>query len=289
MLLAILLYLLAFIYPSVKGFGKNLVRRFSLPTVRVASFTCYLEYFSESGFGDDKFTKSARKDFNSSIETIYGELLPSSLTALLSEPIVMINDDDIIYDLGSGTGKIVAQFAYDTPCKRAIGIELGERRHSVASSALQQLTDHNDPNLRKGSEKIQLINADLLQVPWEKDATVLFINAFCFPPSLMVAIEARVKQSKILKYVFLCGQRFNPTMHCGTHYESYFEQSNAAAEGHNSATDDMSGEALWPFNLYPMPAPMTFSDQTEVQLYVSHDQVEKFLEKHRKRERERES
>ena len=134
-----------------------------------------------------------------------------------------------------------------------------------------------------GAKKMALLHADLLDVPWQEDATILFINAFCYPPTLMRAIEARVKgiaddnsppRRNGLKYIFLCGQRFrlDMTMALGDHYESYFASSSSShADGDAAAgTSATSSVPAWPFNLYELPAPMSFSDQTEVQLYVSH-------------------
>jgi len=231
------------------------------------------------GFGKDEFVQSSRADINEASEGTYGELLPASLTALFNEPIIRIGEDDVVYDLGSGVGKIVAQFAFETECKRAIGVELGSRRHEDASTALARMVAAGDSDeaIRVAAEKIQLISADLLDVPWDKDATILFINAFCFPPALMKELERRVKAprpdgSPQLKYIFLFGQRFrhDMTTAVGGHYVDFMDASSPATV----PEDEEPPGRRWPFNLYPMSAPMTFSDQTEVQLYVSHAQID---------------
>ena len=258
--------------------------------------TKWQSYFEScNGFGDDSFS-SARTDFNAEVETLYGELLPSSLRALLSEKMIKIDEHDVMYDLGSGVGKVAAQFALETACGRCTGIELGERRHREAQAALASLLASGDPQLVRGAKKMALVHADLLDVPWQEDATILFINAFCYPPPLMRAIEARVKgisddgsstanrtpRPNRLKYIFLCGQRFrlDMTMALGDHYESYFASSSSShPDGDAAAAGGVGGgiaatsssPPAWPYNLYELPAPMSFSDQTEVQLYVSHE------------------
>ena len=247
-----------------------------------------------SGFGGDEFVATSRADVNPETEGTYGELLPEALRALFKEPIIQVANDDVVYDLGSGVGKIVAQFAFETNCRKAIGVELGKRRHELASEALSRIraAGANDDAIRAAADKIQFISADLLDVPWDADATILFINAFCFPPSLMQEIERRVKKprppgSHQLKYVFLAGQRFrhDMTTAIGGHYIDLLAPAPAPApeaeagvgdEGATPEPEDEEPPGLpWPFNLYALPAPMTFSDETEVQLYVSHAQMDK--------------
>jgi len=109
----------------------------------------WLDHFDRgSGHGTDIF-KSSSPDFNEETETVYGELLPSSLSALLAEPLIQIDSSDIMYDLGSGTGKIPAQFAFETACGRCIGVELGQRRHSIAVAALDSITRGSDTELAR--------------------------------------------------------------------------------------------------------------------------------------------
>ena len=77
----------------------------------------YLSLFqAEDGYCGDTFSKAASigRAFNAQTEGIYGEMLPTSFRAILAEFLVRIDERDVFYDLGSGTGKVVAQMAYET-------------------------------------------------------------------------------------------------------------------------------------------------------------------------------
>ena len=64
---------------------------------------------------DEEFLKDIapvfeEEDFAAS-EGTYGEILPSSLRRIVQEmDLIKLGPDDVFYDLGSGTGKVVAQF-----------------------------------------------------------------------------------------------------------------------------------------------------------------------------------
>ena len=85
-----------------------------------------------------------------------------------------------MYDLGAGTGKVVTQFAYETICNSCNGIELGERRYKSSTNALKNMQNNGDIL----ADKITFIKGDILQNTVWHNATILFINAVCFPESL---------------------------------------------------------------------------------------------------------
>ena len=58
---------------------------------------------------------------------VYGEILPKGIRKLYSKLDIQVND--IVYDLGSGTGKVVLQFAIETAAGTCHGIEIGETRY----------------------------------------------------------------------------------------------------------------------------------------------------------------
>jgi hypothetical protein len=57
-------------------------------------------------------------------------------------------------------------------------------------------------------DNMEFIHGDILDEKWEEDATVLFINAFCFSKELFSLVQEKVEKAKNLRFVFLCGQRF---------------------------------------------------------------------------------
>jgi len=231
----------------------------------------YLSYFDEvDGYGEDTFdAKEGTRFFET--EGVYGELLPSSLREILLD--VNTRPDDIVYDLGSGTGKVVAQFAYETNVKKVIGVELGRKRHESAQLVLDKLLKLGDG----GSHKIQLICGDLLDVSWQ-DATILFINAFCFPPLVMLEIEKRIRlQCPKLRYILLFGQRL------GLEYRLQLAEAGgwlpgAGGKDVNSigSDDELLLSQELAFQHFSVPnVRMSFSDDCYCELYISIDELRK--------------
>lgn len=191
--------------------GTRCIRRYVSSTgvePEVAEMMAFLQpWQKQNGFGNETFVDTISTTKVDASESTYGEILPTSLNQLLKGttggPPIKIAADNVMYDLGSGVGKVVAQFAFDTPCKKALGVEMGIRRHQEAEMALSSCTNE------LVASKIEYLNANILDVAWEKDATILFVNAFCFPQHVMDNIEQKLlKMPKgQMKYVLLFGDR----------------------------------------------------------------------------------
>ena len=196
-------------------------------------------YETATGFGADYMIDPKRKGLQSLGEAgVYGEILPSSIKDIIDEMNLSFTPSDRMYDLGSGIGKVVTQFAYETACGHCTGIELGERRHKEGTEVLQSLKIHD---ISGTCNKISLVKGDCLRVPWG-DATVLFINAFCFPKELWGAVEAAIRtQTPNLRYLFLFG----------------------------SLMGDGKEDKTFPYHLYHLACPSSWSDETLCHLYVS--------------------
>lgn len=63
----------------------------------------------------------------------YGEALPEGIDAL--RQVLDLGPDDVLYDLGSGTGRVILQLALTCNAKRLVGIELSPTRHEHAEEA----------------------------------------------------------------------------------------------------------------------------------------------------------
>ena len=142
-------------------------------------------------------------------------------------------DDDggaYFYDLGSGTGKLVAQAVFElsspllgkTTLKKATGIELSPSRHksaiqskqntlntlcntkklkslfSSSSSSSQQQYEYNIYNATanniindNNNNKLELIQGDLFDIDLST-ATHIYIASLCFPDNLMLKLEERL-------------------------------------------------------------------------------------------------
>jgi hypothetical protein len=139
----------------------------------------------------------------------YGEILPSGMSIVINDLNEMnqFTNDDVMYDLGCGVGKIVCQFAYETICKKCIGIELGITRHQKSIIALDSMKNAQLNNVNK----IQFIHGNILeQTQWCNDGTILFINAICFPEEVWIKLEKLIEQNvDKFKTIFLFGPLFD--------------------------------------------------------------------------------
>lgn len=105
----------------------------------------------------------------------YGEITYEGLSKLLSD--LKLSKKDIFYDLGSGNGKVIIQTAYETPVKKAVGIELSPTRFKQANEVKTKLP--KDMANRVVFKEEDIVNSNI------SDATVIFMCSTCFPDSLM--------------------------------------------------------------------------------------------------------
>jgi precorrin-6B methylase 2 len=118
----------------------------------------------------------------------YGEVSAESISQTVL-PLLKLEADDVFYDLGCGTGKIVVQVAMQTPCMVAKGIELMQNRVREGAKALERLEDMKLPVLN--DKEVRIVQGDILKPPAAApvmDATVVFINNVCFTPELMLKV-----------------------------------------------------------------------------------------------------
>lgn len=120
----------------------------------------------------------------------YGEIKPASLTKLLQE--LGITKNDILYDLGSGTGKVVVQSYLEFPFKKVVGIEISQNRHKKSMDALSQLKKRG---LIKKKRTINFIQGDIVETPYT-DATVIYMCSTCFSDELMTKLAEKISQLK---------------------------------------------------------------------------------------------
>lgn len=119
----------------------------------------------------------------------YGEVSVESVSATIL-PFLKLQADDVFYDLGCGSGKIVLQAVLQTPCKVAKGIELMQNRVLQGTDALERL---RAKSLRVMDGKtVDIVQGDICKPPAKTpmtDATVVFINNVCFGPELMLRVS----------------------------------------------------------------------------------------------------
>lgn len=126
----------------------------------------------------------------------YGEITYKGAAELLRK--LNLKETDVLYDLGSGVGKLVVQVGLTTPAK-VVGIELSKTRHEYAISVQKEIEKRN---LVK-KDKITFINKNINDVPLDQ-ATVLFMCSTCFSDELMRSLTEKLgKLKKGLRVVTL--------------------------------------------------------------------------------------
>ncbi|GMF65018.1 unnamed protein product [Phytophthora lilii] len=131
----------------------------------------------------------------------YGEVSVESVASTIL-PFLKLEEDDVFFDLGCGTGKILVQAALQTPCKEAYGIELMNNRVLEGHKALKRLKER-DLTVLQG-KRIEVLLGDICAPPENTrlmDATVVFINNVMFGPALMLKVMALLKDMSKLRRV----------------------------------------------------------------------------------------
>lgn len=164
------------------------------------------EYFIADGFRADSF----KKEVNGRMAIVdigpsgtYGEIPAWSMSTVLAQMKDYVDGDDIMYDLGSGTGKIPAQFAFETKIGKCIGIELGDNRHRGAVASLSRMkSDPAFADKKEKYDKLEYRQGSVTIEDWS-DCTVMFLNAPAFTDELYVEIEHIIPLAKNMKVMFV--------------------------------------------------------------------------------------
>lgn len=117
----------------------------------------------------------------------YGELSEASALSLLRW--LAPGEDDVLYDLGAGTGKLVLLAACATRVGRAVGVELSRHHHGVARRVFEALLARagNAAELRA---RASFVRADLRDVD-VSDATIIYACSTCFPDEVRAALAEK--------------------------------------------------------------------------------------------------
>lgn len=116
----------------------------------------------------------------------YGEILPFSLAQLIQK--LNLTKDDILFDLGSGAGKVCIQVALTSPAK-AVGIELSNTRHTLAQNMKRKFLDKK---ILIDKNKLKFIEGNVSQFDL-RSGTVFFMCSTCFSDELMKDLTHKLK------------------------------------------------------------------------------------------------
>ncbi len=129
-----------------------------------------------SGFDIPKEDEKAVRESKGS--PIYGEINHQALSKLLTH--LKAGERDILYDLGSGVGKVVIHALLASKIKKAYGVELSEARHNEALQARTRAQEF-DNSIAK---RCVLLNDDLLNIT-PSDATIIYTCSTAFSKIFM--------------------------------------------------------------------------------------------------------
>lgn len=113
-----------------------------------------------------------------------GEILYSGVDKLLS--MSRLSANDVLVDLGSGAGKIVAQAFLNTNVKEALGIEFVPELHQQALAVAQRIAKEL-PDFYHPDRKLTFVLNNFLEVPLTT-ATVVLINATCMSQQTLTSL-----------------------------------------------------------------------------------------------------
>lgn len=115
----------------------------------------------------------------------YGEITVTSLARLIEY--LELTPNDVVYDLGSGIGKVVLQVAMTTDIRRVVGIEMAQSRHQAATEILARAREDGLLRVRD----CQLRQGNFLHDPLA-DATVIYTCSTAFSEPFMRKLISRL-------------------------------------------------------------------------------------------------
>ena len=118
-------------------------------------------------------------------EFVYGEIEFDSFVKLLEK--VKPSENDIFYDLGSGTGKPCIAIGLTYKVKKIIGYELLENLWKTSNEILNKLK-----NMVCESPEIKFIKGDFLEKDFS-DGTIIFGHVSCLEDETMNKLEEKFK------------------------------------------------------------------------------------------------
>ena len=131
------------------------------------------------------------------VRSTYGEMKFPSVSHMISQ--LNINKDDVFYDLGSGSGKVVMQVFLEAGVKKSIGVEYFNERHTNAKTALDKMYQLY-PELKNTDRQIIYNLGNIKDVNLD-DATVIFMCSTCYPSELLTIVLDKIKNSKNIRAV----------------------------------------------------------------------------------------
>ena len=120
-----------------------------------------------------------------------GEILFEDKTKLFK--LIKLNKHDILYDLGSGAGKIILHAFLQTPIKKAVGIEIRSDLYQEAMLAAA-IMQKDFPELFHQLHQLEFQLGSFFDISFD-EATIIIINATCYSQPMLFNIGQHINQS----------------------------------------------------------------------------------------------
>lgn len=116
----------------------------------------------------------------------YGEIKPDSFYEIIGK--ANPQEDDVFYDLGSGTGKAVILAHLLCNFKKCVGIEVLKDLSNTAEGIQKRLESETKPHFQDSLVgDIEFLNADFLRYDFS-DADIVFTHSTCFYDELWAGL-----------------------------------------------------------------------------------------------------
>jgi len=127
----------------------------------------------------------------------YGEILTESATRLLRW--LGPTPEDVLFDLGCGTGKLCLQAICTTALGAARGVELSGFRYAAAEAARAALLERSPPEAAAWlQERLTFHREDFREVDL-RSATIVYAGATAYPDPLLVGLAQNVVKAPKLR------------------------------------------------------------------------------------------
>jgi len=120
----------------------------------------------------------------------YGEISYEAVDKVLND--LCITQEDVLYDLGSGVGKVVLQGYLSFPFKKTVGVELSKKRYDQSVEAKNLL---EKKGLLNAKRPLMFLQEDFTESNLD-DATVVYMGSTCYSDELMEALVEKLAKLK---------------------------------------------------------------------------------------------
>jgi SAM-dependent methyltransferase len=157
-------------------------------------------YSNISGYSLDKndpYNNLNNFKNKSDVVSTYGEITPNGVSKIIEN--LFISKNDVFYDLGCGTGKVVTQFYYQTCVKSSNGVEFSTTRFKDAIKIKSKIENQEGKNERINFFRYNFLNKKLDL----SNGTIFYSASTCFEDKTMYKLWEKIHGNPNLNAIIL--------------------------------------------------------------------------------------